>query len=245
MSLNTNFNFYIGGISPHNINAYYKECHDQAFGADVAATTCPNEQTCKEYKETQINFAVAIFLKKYFENNENAPTLAIQKAKEYFIKDICDKLEVETIEQGIYKCAKTFKETSKPISTYTEFDLLCRHAKEINQQDSDGNTPLNLSQQAKVEYGEWLTPLLLDNGADCNIANKEKETPLHYATLRRDYQDAERLMKYGADDSVKDQYGRTPGDWAMINNFNYWGPHLAFLKSRNYTPPIKIRESYF
>lgn len=234
--------FNTGGyISPLSINSYYRECHDKALGAEIDVISCPSEGTHSKWKNAQIAFAIAIFLKNYFKNNENY-FLPIHIAKEYLIKDICNKLEVNTIEQAIYKCVKTFKETSNPISTIVEFDLLCRNTKDINAQDSDGNTAVNLSQQANSDYGDFMTPLLLDNGADCKIANKKQETPLHYATLRRDFQSAANLMKYGAEDSIQDENGQTPGDWAIGKNFQYWGPHLKFLKERNRTPIIKIKQ---
>ena len=90
---------------------------------------------------------------------------------------------------------------------------------DINAMDDWGNTPLYLTiseashrvfedPEAAAKYLEFVT-LLLESGADPNLAKKNAITPLRMAIVRRRYELAELLVKYGADPHIPDAHDYT------------------------------------
>ena len=69
-----------------------------------------------------------------------------------------------------------------------------------------GRAPLHYA-----TYSLELAKLLLDRGADINMANDLGITPLH---LTRDTEVARLLLERGANANAVNNDGKTPGDWA-------------------------------
>jgi ankyrin repeat protein len=82
----------------------------------------------------------------------------------------------------------------------------------INKKDRDGNTPLHL---AVASARTAMTEALLKNGADPNIANKNRQTPLHIAAQGQYQGIADLLLKYRANKNLRDAQGKTPLDYAF------------------------------
>ncbi|KAJ8683740.1 hypothetical protein QAD02_019532 [Eretmocerus hayati] len=66
---------------------------------------------------------------------------------------------------------------------------------DINEKDSDGNTPLHI---AILKNSNSCVKLLLRNGANPNIANASNQTPLHNAVITDNLFTVELLLEYDA-----------------------------------------------
>ena len=53
---------------------------------------------------------------------------------------------------------------------------------------------------------------LLKNGADITSRNKNRKTPLHFATVQGNKEALQVLLRYGADPRERDYRGQTPRD---------------------------------
>ena len=85
----------------------------------------------------------------------------------------------------------------------------------IEERDDKGNTFLNLSVQCCCKP---IIKFLLHKGANSNSQNKKLNTPLHYALSFQNYDIADLLLKYGADESIKNVDGLTP--WQCVKSTN-------------------------
>ena len=86
----------------------------------------------------------------------------------------------------------------------------------IDLQDTEGNTPLiNAIQNIKKDSGHLdIVKMLLEKGASPNIADDEKNVPLHFA---KSTELAELLLNNGAKTDFKNDKGQTPKDLAFQN----------------------------
>ena len=79
----------------------------------------------------------------------------------------------------------------------------------LNSQDESGNTLLILS----VKLGlNTIGKLLIKNGVDVNIQNKNGNSALHYALSGKNFIMADELRKYGAAENSKNKLGYSPWD---------------------------------
>ena len=84
----------------------------------------------------------------------------------------------------------------------------------INSIDEDGNTFLILS----IKRGLYsITKMLLENGINVNIQNKQGNSALHYALSGKNFEMADILKKYGAKEDCINKLGFTP--WECIGKF--------------------------
>ena len=82
------------------------------------------------------------------------------------------------------------------------------HKYDINTiDDGKHNTLLNYSVQNNLTNS---TKLLLNLGADPNIANIFKNTPLHYAISHKNYDNTNLLIQHGADELMVNDEGLQP-----------------------------------
>ncbi|XP_049769430.1 ankyrin repeat, PH and SEC7 domain containing protein secG-like [Schistocerca cancellata] len=86
---------------------------------------------------------------------------------------------------------------------------------EVNDRDSDQNTPLHL---AAYSGDVALVQILLESSADPNARDKWGRTPLHDAVWRGHIEAATMLLDAGADGDVMDDDGFTPLDKARQKN---------------------------
>ncbi|XP_062566082.1 uncharacterized protein LOC134228439 [Saccostrea cucullata] len=86
---------------------------------------------------------------------------------------------------------------------------------ELNIQDNLGLTAL----MGVVQRNTECTKLLLENGADVNLKDKESISALHYACLAQHHEEVVLLIEYGADINARDVAGSTPLHYAC-NNFD-------------------------
>ena len=90
---------------------------------------------------------------------------------------------------------------------------LVRRGIDVNHQNSDKDTPLHYA----AEHGNLsLARIILGAGGDVNICDQHGNSPLWTAihNAREDYSMVELFLKYKADVSHKNNYGRTPIDTA-------------------------------
>ncbi len=77
----------------------------------------------------------------------------------------------------------------------------------IEEKDEKGNSFLNLSVQCCCKE---IIEFLIDKGANINSQNKKLNTPLHYALSYQNYDIADLLLRFGADENIKNIDGLTP-----------------------------------
>lgn len=100
-----------------------------------------------------------------------------------------------------------------------------------------GNTALHIlvgkGYRSKSESGEPFDcfPIvrdMLEAGAYVNVTDEERNTPLHLAALRRDYDLCKLLIEHGASEDVRNNQGKTPQDLLECSH----GEACAFLERR-------------
>ena len=92
--------------------------------------------------------------------------------------------------------------------------LLLLNGADPNIRDNSGWTPLH---KALLLMGPYMdvVKMLLEAGADPNARTyHEGRTPLHMAVLHNDPRLVSLLLRYGGDPTIKDNYGKTPLDYA-------------------------------
>lgn len=85
--------------------------------------------------------------------------------------------------------------------------------KNINQPFEDQDTYLG---RAVKEKNLALMSLLLKHGANINAQDADLNTPLHLTVLGAYYEGAEMLIQNGADTSMKNKQGKTPGELSLM-----------------------------
>lgn len=90
---------------------------------------------------------------------------------------------------------------------------------------NDGKTPLHCAIEADRSHYIWeqdrigVAKFLLEKGADPNIADVNRDTPLHYATKRKFAGIVKLLLEKDADPKVKNRDGKTPLYYAIKNGY--------------------------
>src|SRR5262249_12651305 len=118
--------------------------------------------------------------------------------------------------------------------------LLVGRGADLTKQDTDGNTPLHSAclrrpdgpkfndpldkqaldrakEKAEKEAQAQITQHLLESGADPNIRDKTKKTPLHLAAFNGNADSTRNLLLRGAESNMKDDRGWTARDVAMVS----------------------------
>jgi ankyrin repeat protein len=128
----------------------------------------------------------------------------------------------------------------------------------VNTQDHDGITPLLAAiMQAPLPFmipylpdsekrGADIILMLIEKGADPNLADREGHTPLIYALSREQESTIAALIKKGADVHRSDNYGRTP--LSFVDNPDKaaeWAPADGALSSSLRMRRIPSDESHF
>jgi len=85
----------------------------------------------------------------------------------------------------------------------------------LDFQNYEGNTALAT---AVIAGYEKVVSYLLENGANPNIVNIRKESPLHFATCFGNWEIASSLISHGAWIDTEDDCGDTPLHWAVREN---------------------------
>ena len=81
--------------------------------------------------------------------------------------------------------------------------------------DNDGNSLLNIAVQCDLMK---IVKYLLNQGADPNSQNYKLNSPLHYALTHNNFELADILIKYGANENLKNGEGLTA--WQCLNSEN-------------------------
>ena len=89
--------------------------------------------------------------------------------------------------------------------------LLAKHVKEINVNSDSGTALMAAVFKNDIE----ITKILLDLGADANLADPNGTTALHYATRFTNKEIIKLLVDYGADIKFKDNNGFSALDYAL------------------------------
>ena len=97
--------------------------------------------------------------------------------------------------------------------------VLIRFGADIHTKDDQNNTPLILiARFADQEKAVEVAKRLQDAGIDVNAQNKDGETALYRAVLRKNYQLIQFLIEHGADATIPNNQGQTPLALAQVNN---------------------------
>lgn len=95
--------------------------------------------------------------------------------------------------------------------------LAIQYGADINWVDNNGQSPLNRciapSFSTIKPYAPELIDFLIAQGADVNLADAQKKTPLHNAASRGDAAIIQRLIDSGAQCDCKDALGKIPADY--------------------------------
>lgn len=102
----------------------------------------------------------------------------------------------------------------------TEFKKALNLGADINCKNSDGITVLCLVAKCRLD----LVKLLVERGADVNLAGDDKITPLHWAVEYDNYEIVEYLLKAGAKTDLTDNLQETAVHWAA------WTGHFKSAK---------------
>jgi UNC-44 ankyrin len=89
---------------------------------------------------------------------------------------------------------------------------------DFDKRDKYGNTCL---MYVCLKGYKDITKLILENGADSNLANNESITPLHAVSENGNKEIAEMLLGAGADINATNKNGETPLMYAITEKNNY------------------------
>jgi serine/threonine-protein phosphatase 6 regulatory ankyrin repeat subunit B len=141
-------------------------------------------------------------------NNQNALLIASRAARKLEIQIKCPEYGWDSEEKETY---------DSKLEMYRKImDLLACHSSDVNCTDSKGNTALYYA-----THKVFLSTVdsLIKNGADVNIQNNAKLTPLILtAHSKKRLQIARRLIEAGANVNLKDFNGNTAAHIAIKNN---------------------------
>jgi len=99
---------------------------------------------------------------------------------------------------------------------------LCAKNAELTVRDNEGRTVLLNALWGIEEIGGPILQLLIENGADVNATDNERQGPLHYcACFNRSVEITQLLLKNGAAVNEADASGSTPLWYAVKNANNY------------------------
>ncbi|TYA92243.1 ankyrin repeat domain-containing protein [Seonamhaeicola marinus] len=138
--------------------------------------------------------------------------------------DVCRKGTLDQIEK-IYSEDPDAINRLNPAG-YSPLILACYHGNfnvvrflidkvdNINGTSEDG-TPL---MAAVVKQNLSISKILIEKGANPNIADINGTTALHYAVQFKNVKISELLINNGADYTLKDNNGKTPYDHALLSN---------------------------
>ncbi len=125
--------------------------------------------------------------------------------------------ETHKIKSELIKGANTFIEILFLYikdGNYQNFqDMFLKFNPGIEERDENQNSFLNIAVQCGCKE---IILFLLEKGANTNSQNKKLNTPLHYALSFQNYDIADLLLKYGADESIKNSDGLTP--WQCLKS---------------------------
>ncbi|CAF0984668.1 unnamed protein product [Adineta steineri] len=125
-------------------------------------------------------------------------------------KDVYETLDELAFRRGLWSSAQQndIDELRERLNSST--------AKNINQCDSSGYTPLHYSVRFQPAHA---CQLLLEHGADPNCQTRASQsTPLHRAIVFNNTDAIHHLLKYKANLTLKDIDGQTPIEKAMTLN---------------------------
>ena len=127
--------------------------------------------------------------------------------------------ETNKIKSDLIKGANTFIDIlflHIKDGNYQNFqDIFQKFNPGINERDEKGNSFLNLAVQCCCRE---IIMFLINKGADINSQNKKLNTALHYALSYQEYDIADLLLRYGADENIKNINGLTP--WQCLVSTN-------------------------
>ena len=90
--------------------------------------------------------------------------------------------------------------------------MLLDHGANLNAENDEGKTPLNLVSQDDYdseEHGVSIARLLLQRGVDVHVKDKDHNTPLHSAAFSGMLEIARVLLDHGADVNAENKQGET------------------------------------
>jgi ankyrin repeat protein len=88
--------------------------------------------------------------------------------------------------------------------------MLLERGADVNSQNDEGLTPLQRAPQVQREGKPDIMQLLLDYGANVNVDDKHRNTPLHFAASEGHFEAARMLLERGADVNSQNDKGLTP-----------------------------------
>ncbi|OUM57792.1 hypothetical protein PIROE2DRAFT_64803 [Piromyces sp. E2] len=130
------------------------------------------------------------------------------KMVDYLIKTDIDTNNINNIEESIFDHALSTRNV-RVLRVLLKND--CIH---LNQQDSNGNTPLHKMIKKKDVRDPLFIKIMIENGSDVNVSNEQKDTPLLCAIEEGEYEIVKLLLENGATDT-KDTYENTSLDYAL------------------------------
>ena len=108
--------------------------------------------------------------------------------------------------------------------SHWEFEAL--DLEDINERRSDGDALIHL---IAFVGGPDELDLLVRSGAKVNAIGDMGYTPLHYAAMEGRLKVAEKLLALGADPKIRNEFGTTPAETALIHEHK----DVAKLLKRN------------
>jgi ankyrin repeat protein len=150
----------------------------------------------------------------------------LKKMKDHFFTPLiyftrCDNIEIlkvlldnVNVEQTTLYSSSTILHIACESILVDVVELILKYKPNVNKTDDNGNTPLMFSLYSDLRIAE----LLLEYGADPNIPNKKKETPLYIACTKGYLPIVELLLRFGANPNQPSVDNEKPLFTACIRN---------------------------